>query len=134
MKSRKEIRNRWAIILAGGEGRRLSELSCRIAGEKTPKQYCQIVGGQSLIEQTGQRVELTIRKDQIFYALTRSHERYYIPLLAGMSPANLVIQPMNRDTAPAVLYSLMRIGLVDPNAQVALFPCDHYVSNNDLFM
>jgi len=29
---------------------------------------------------------------------------------------------------------LMRIGLVDPNAQVALFPCDHYVSNNDLFM
>jgi len=53
----------------------LSELSCRIAGEKTPKQYCQIVGGQSLIEQTGQRVELTIRKDQMFYALTRSHER-----------------------------------------------------------
>jgi mannose-1-phosphate guanylyltransferase len=134
VQSKRETQSRWAIILAGGEGKRLSDQSCRIAGEKTPKQYCQIVGEQSLIEQTRRRVELAIRTDRIFYALSESHERYYRRLLPDMLPARLVVQPLNRGTGPAVLYSLMRLCLVEPNAHVALFPCDHYVSDDSLFM
>ncbi|MGB8412422.1 MAG: sugar phosphate nucleotidyltransferase [Candidatus Binatus sp.] len=134
METRKRKQNSWAIVLAGGEGTRLADLSCRIAGEKTPKQFCRIMDDQSLIEQTRQRVELAIPKDRIFYALSRSHERYYIPLLFDVLLARLVVQPVNRGTAPAILYSLMRLGLVDPNAHVALFPCDHYVSDDRLFM
>jgi len=134
MQSRNAAHNRWAVILAGGDGKRLSDMSCRIAGRKTPKQYCQIVGDQSLIEQTRRRVELAIAKDQIFYALSRRHERCYLPLLPDVSPARRVVQPVNRGTAPAVLYSLMRLRLVDPDAHVALFPCDHYVSDDSLFM
>ena len=134
METRERKQNRWAIILAGGEGTRLADLSCRIAGEKTPKQFCRIIDDQSLIEQTRQRVELAIPKDRIFYTLNRSHERYYVPLLFDVLLARLVVQPVNRGTAPAILYALMRLGLADPNAHVALFPCDHYVSDDRLFM
>jgi mannose-1-phosphate guanylyltransferase len=134
VETRKGIHNRWAIILAGGEGTRLADLSCRIAGEKTPKQFCRIVDEQSLIERTRQRVELAIPKDRIFYTLSRSHERYYVPSLFDVLLARLVVQPANRGTAPAILYALMRLGLVDLNARVALFPCDHYVSDDYLFM
>jgi len=128
VETRERKQNRWAIILAGGEGTRLADLSCRIAGEKTPKQFCRIIDDQSLIEQTRQRVELAIPKDRIFYTLNRSHERYYVPLLFDVLLARLVVQPVNRGTAPAILYALMRLGLADPNAHVALFPCDHYMS------
>jgi len=134
VKTRKRTQNWSAIILAGGEGSRLADLSCRIAGKKTPKQFCQIIDDQSLIEQTRRRVELAIQKDRIFYALNRSHERYYIPLLSDVLPARLVVQPLNRGTTPAILYSLMRLGAVDPTAHVALFPCDHYVSDDSLLM
>ena len=132
--TRKQKQNCWAIVLAGGEGTRLADLSCRIAGEKTPKQFCRIMDDQSLIEQTRRRVELAIPQDRIFYTLSRSHERYYVPLLFDVLLARLVVQPVNRGTAPAILYALMRLGLVDPNAHVALFPCDHYVSDDRLFM
>jgi len=134
METSKRKQNCWAIILAGGEGTRLADLSLRIAGAKTPKQFCRIMDDQSLIEQTRKRVELVIPKDQIFYTLSRSHERYYVPSLFDVLLARLVVQPANRGTAPAILYALMRLGLADPNAHVALFPCDHYVSDDRLFM
>lgn len=134
METRKRKQNCWAIILAGGEGTRLADLNRGIGGEKTPKQFCRIMDDQSLIEQTRQRVEIAIPKDRILCTLSRSHERYYVPLLFDVLLARLVVQPVNRGTAPAIFYALMRLGLVDPNAHVALFPCDHYVSNDRLFM
>jgi mannose-1-phosphate guanylyltransferase len=45
-----------------------------------------------------------------------------------------VVQPCNRGTAPAILYSLLRISAVDSKAFVALFPSDHYISDNKKFM
>ncbi|MGA9724833.1 MAG: sugar phosphate nucleotidyltransferase, partial [Candidatus Binatus sp.] len=134
MEKRKQKKNYWAIILAGGEGRRLADLSSRIAGDQTPQQFYRITDDQSLFEQTRQRVELAIPKDRILYTLDRSDERYYVPLLFDVLLARLVVQPVSRGTAPAILYALMRLGLVDPNAHVALFPCDQYDSDDRLFM
>jgi len=48
--------------------------------------------------------------------------------------SNLVVQPSNRGTAPAILYSLLRVAAVDPHAVVAYLPSDHYVSDNEQFM
>ena len=135
MATKKQIGNRWAIVLAGGEGTPATDLTRSIAEEKAPRQFRRMVDdGQSLIEQTRRRVELAIPKDQIFYTLNRSHERFYVPLLFDALLARLVVQPLNRGTAPAILYALMRLGLVDPNAHVALFPCDRYVSDERLLM
>jgi len=38
----------------------------------------------------------------------------------------------NRGTAPAILYSLMRLRRLDPNGSVAFFPSDHYFSVESL--
>jgi mannose-1-phosphate guanylyltransferase len=134
MATRKQKQNCWAIILAGGERKPAPDLNCSIAGEKTPRQFCRTMDGRSLIEQARRRVEMTIPKDQIFYTLDRRHERFYVPVLFDALLARLVVQPLNRGTAPAILYALMRLGLVDPNAHVALFPCDRSVSDDRLLM
>lgn len=46
----------------------------------------------------------------------------------------MVVQPENLGTSPAILYSLLRIFAADPNSVVAFFPCDHYVSDDRIFM
>lgn len=127
-------RSRWAIILAGGDGRRLSCYTRQLTGQPTPKQFCRLIGSQSLLHQTMERLSLIVDPEHTLTALTRTHERYYVPLVAGICPRQLVIQPANRDTAPAILYCLLRLSLRSPQASVALIPSDHYVSDDQLFM
>ena len=125
---------RAAIVLAGGEGSRLRSLTRRIAGKEIPKQFCPIFGTETLLEQTLRRVAHTVEPRLISIVLTRSHERFYAPILSGVSPRNLVVQPQNRGTAPAILYPLLRFAEVAPRATVAIFPSDHFVGNEREFM
>ena len=134
MQSDNGNQDQWAIILAGGEGRRLSSLTQRIASDGRPKQFCPVLGDSSLIEQTRSRVSLSVAHDQVLAVVTRAHERYYRPLLGDIRQRNLVIQPDNRGTAAAILYSLLRLSKLAPNAYVALFPSDHFVSDDRYFM
>ena len=46
----------WAVLLAGGDGTRLRDLTQRIAGDQRPKQFCELFGGQSLLTQTRVRL------------------------------------------------------------------------------
>jgi mannose-1-phosphate guanylyltransferase len=126
--------NRCALILAGGDGTRLSEVTRRIAGNATPKQFCPVIGSTSLVEQTRLRVSLAVRSDRIFAAVTRAHERHYRELLKQILPENLVIQPEKRGTAPAILYALLRLSKAVAHAWVAVFPSDHFVSDDREFM
>lgn len=125
---------RTAIILAGGEGRRLRSLTRRIEGEEVPKQFCRLMGPKTLLEQTLERVSDAIPSNRVMTVVTCSHRRFYAPLLAG-KPRHLVVeQPMGRGTAPAILYALMRIAGRTPSSVVALFPSDHHISDDTLFM
>jgi mannose-1-phosphate guanylyltransferase len=45
----------------------------------------------------------------------------------------MVIQPYNQGTAPAILYSLLRIREMDPEGIIAFFPSDHHFSDDEAF-
>jgi mannose-1-phosphate guanylyltransferase len=126
--------NEWAVILAGGDGTRLKSLTRKIAGDERPKQFCSVLGATTLLEETQRRAALEFSRERTVYVVNRVHESYYGPVLARESSANLVIQPRNAGTAPAILYSLLRIASTDPEAIVAVFPSDHYISDNKKFM
>lgn len=127
--------NRWAVILAGGDGTRLRSLTRAIAGDDRPKQFCEILGKQTLLDQTRRRVGLSVKPEQTLMVVTETHKEFYTPLVSDVAAANLVVQPNNASgTTPAIVYSLMRLAKHDPNAIVAFFPSDHYFANDATFM
>lgn len=125
---------RGAIILAGGEGSRLRELTRRISGYPTPKQFCPVIGETSLLEQTRRRVSLAVAQEHTLTVVNRSHERFYQSSLADVDDSRLVVQPEARGTATAIVYALERLVRIAPNASAAIFPSDHYVDNDAAFM
>jgi mannose-1-phosphate guanylyltransferase len=126
--------DRAAIILAGGEGTRLAELTRRVDGVHIPKQFCALLGESSLLEQTRRRVSRSVPPGRIFFALNRHHKRFFSPILAGVPLHNLVVQPRNRGTAPAILYALLRLADSAPRASVLLMPSDHHVNDEAALM
>jgi mannose-1-phosphate guanylyltransferase len=46
------------IILAGGDGARLRAFTRRLAGDERPKQFCRIIVGDTLLDQTRRRARL----------------------------------------------------------------------------
>jgi mannose-1-phosphate guanylyltransferase len=125
---------RWGLILAGGEGVRLRPLTRAITGEKCPKQFCAVLGLETLLERTRRRAALAIPPARTLVALTRRHERFYRPLIAGIPSHCALVQPEDRGTAPAIVYGLQRIATMAPLATVAILPSDHYVSDDAVFM
>lgn len=125
---------RWGIILAGGDGSRLLPLTRLLTGDERPKQFCPIGGNETLLERTNRRVSLSIAAQSTVVVVTETHEPFYRSALGHLSPENLIVQAKNKGTAPAILYSLLRIDKITPNAAAAFFPSDHYLSDDQKFM
>jgi len=128
------MRDRWAVILAGGDGTRLQSMTRAITGDNRPKQFVPVIGGSTLLNQTRRRVALSFEPNRTMIVLTQKHRRFY-ESLAGEIPGNLLLeQPANKGTAPAILYALMRVAARSPKAVVALFPSDHFFADDEEFM
>jgi mannose-1-phosphate guanylyltransferase len=105
-----------------------------ITGDNRPKQFVPIIGGRTLLNQTRRRVALSIKPSRTVIVVTQKHRRFYEPLADEISPRLLLEQPLNKGTAPAILYALLRVATRSPEAVVALFPSDHFFADDEQFM
>jgi len=131
MRTLRDRKRRWGVVLAGGDGVRLRPLTRLICGDDRPKQFCPLYGGMTLLEQARRRAQRCIPAERILFVLNRSHEEFYLPALPDC-PSQRIVQPRNRGTAPAILSSLLAIARKDPDATVAVFPSDHYYSDENV--
>jgi len=124
----------WAVVLAGGEGRRLRPLVQHIHAEARPKQYATLVGSRSLLGGTLDRVRLGIPLARTVVVALKRHRRFVdAERAAGHVPTTLM-QPADRGTAPGVLLPVRCILAREPRATVAVFPSDHFVEPARRFM
>ena len=86
-------RHLWAVLLAGGDGTRLRDLTARIAGDDRPKQFCPIIGAESLLSQTRARLDPLFPGDRQVFVVSRAHETYYSKELADARDSLVLAQP-----------------------------------------
>lgn len=119
----------WAIVLAAGDGTRLSALTKDAHGNSVPKQFCSLNGDASLIEQTLVRAKSVVADERITAVVSPTHARHWKTALKSLPSENIVVQPINRGTAIGILLPALRILARDPNARVLILPSDHHVAD-----
>ena len=124
----------WAVVLAGGEGSRLKPLVRRLFGDERPKQYIPLLGSSSLLRQTLDRTERLVPAERTVVVTQYSHAQYVDRELSDGAAPHVLLQPENRGTGTAILFAAHMIRRRDPEATIAVFPSDHYIREEDIFL
>lgn len=121
------------VILAGGSGTRLWPLSRK----SYPKQFSNLIGDTSLFQQTALRL---VSSEQIDFAapvtMTNADFRFIIAEQlqgVGIDPGAILIEPMGRNTAPAILAACLHAIAEDEEAVLLVCPSDHRIPETDIF-
>ncbi len=119
----------WALVLAAGDGTRLSALTTDEQGITVPKQFCSLDGGASLLENTIRRARAVAPARRTCVVVADHHRRWWDDALSGLPSRNVVVQPQNRGTANGILLPVLDILLRDPAARIVVLPSDHHVGD-----
>jgi mannose-1-phosphate guanylyltransferase len=114
----------WAVVLAAGDGARLSTLTRDSTGVPVPKQFCTLNGGVTLLQQTLSRTGAAARREHTAAIVAQQHERWWQHM-----DERTIVQPMNRGTANGILLAALTIARLDPAARLVFLPSDHYVED-----
>lgn len=124
----------WSIVLAGGEGTRVSSFVQRWLGKQRPKQFCTFVGTRSLLQHTLDRAARLAPVERSVLVVAQTHHQEAMAQLDGRGVGTLLFQPANRDTAAGVFLPLIYIRARDPHATVVVYPSDHFVYPEERFL
>lgn len=116
------------VVLSGGSGTRLWPKS----RQHFPKQLHKLYGDYSLLQQTAKRVA----GDVTPIVVCNNEQRFMVAdQLAEVlrMKADIILEPIARDTAPAVAVAALQAMTRDPEAIIAVFPADHLIKNLEAF-
>ena len=119
----------YALILSGGAGTRLWPLSRK----SRPKQFLEIVGERSLLQDTVDRIAEIIPDQRIFAVAPPEHRALIHEQLPELRADHVVIEPYPRGNAAAIGLAMAALQAFDPEAVVAVLPSDHVVEKRSKF-
>lgn len=120
--------NRYAVILAGGKGERLWPKS-RVA---TPKHLQAIVGERTMIQQTVDRIEGLVPAERVYVVTAKAQRAQVLEQLPELDPANVLGEPVGRNTAPAIALAAAALGKRDPQATMMSLHADAAIGQAEL--
>jgi mannose-1-phosphate guanylyltransferase/mannose-6-phosphate isomerase len=121
----------YPVILSGGAGTRLWPLSRAVM----PKQLLPLVSDKTMLQETALRVGgwpglmeplVVCGNDHRFLVAEQLRE-------IGVTPLGILLEPVGRNTAPAVAAAAHYLKAIDPEAVMLVLPADHVIKDNDAF-
>ncbi len=120
----------YAVILAGGSGRRFWPLS----RDHRPKQLLKLLSEETLLEQALARLDGLVPREHILILTNREQETAVRALLGDKVPAeNILAEPDKRDTAPAIALGIGWVAARDPEATMMVLPADQLIKDRAAF-
>lgn len=119
----------YAVIMAGGSGKRLWPLS----RQKRPKQVLKLLGGQTLLRKCYQRIEGVIEQNNILVLTNADFVETVREDLPELPHDNIVAEPVMRDTASAVGLAATILHKRDADATMAILTADQLMEPIDVF-
>ncbi|HUH83122.1 MAG TPA: mannose-1-phosphate guanylyltransferase/mannose-6-phosphate isomerase [Stellaceae bacterium] len=122
----------YPVILSGGSGTRLWPLS----RAQYPKQLLPLLSERSLLQEAALRVADRQRFAAALVVANDEH-RFIVAeqlRLAGIAPQAVVLEPVGRNTAPAIAVAALLLIAEDPSALMLVLPSDHAVSDVPAFL
>ena len=120
---------RYAVIMAGGSGKRLWPLS----RQGQPKQLLPLFEGRSLLQIAFDRAARTVPADNILVCTGASYADIVMAQLPALEPGNLLGEPVGRDSLNAAAWPAAVLARRDPDAVMALLTADHLIDPPDTF-
>jgi mannose-1-phosphate guanylyltransferase len=115
----------YPVILAGGRGTRFWPLSRK----KRAKQLLALDGKQTMIQQTVARL-LPLAGAKKFWIITNEDLRpAVVKELPKLTKAQVLAEPVGRNTAPAIGLAAFLLLREDPDAVLGMFPSDHVIAD-----
>ena len=118
-----------AVIMAGGTGTRFWPASRNDA----PKQLLQLVGKQTMLRQTVDRLGNLAPKDRRLIVTNKRLVETIREQLPELPATSIVGEPCKRDTAPCIGLAALLVSRGDPDATMAVMPADHVIRPAETF-
>ncbi|MDO8302154.1 MAG: sugar phosphate nucleotidyltransferase [Sedimentisphaerales bacterium] len=119
----------YAVIMAGGEGKRLWPLS----RQSRPKQMLKILDGQTLLNQCFDRLSGMFDRRNILIITNAGYADLVRENLPYLPAGNVIAEPAVRDTAGAIGLAASVLTKYDPDATMAVMTADHIIRPTDIF-
>jgi mannose-1-phosphate guanylyltransferase len=121
--------SRFVIIMAGGRGERFWPLS----REKMPKQLLALLGKKSFLQEAVERVLPLVPAKNIFVITNEAQLPEVRKQLPKIPKANLIAEPVGRDTCAAVTLGAALVGARSTMGVMAVLPADHVIPDAKKF-
>jgi mannose-1-phosphate guanylyltransferase/mannose-6-phosphate isomerase len=121
----------YPIILSGGAGSRLWPLSRLLL----PKQFLPLVSERTLLQETLLRLA-GLAGCCAPVVVSNSEHRFLVAEQLreiGVKPQAQILEPIGRNTAPAVAVAALCVQQIDANALMLVLPADHLIRDVHLF-
>lgn len=117
------------LIMAGGKGTRFWPLST----EEKPKQFLNLIGEDTMIQTTVNRILPIIPMERIFVCTGAMYVDLVKEQLPELPERNIIVEPEGRNTAPCIALSAMVIKRYYKDSNMVVLPSDHLIRNEDKF-
>ena len=114
-----------AVILAGGRGTRFWPRS-RL---HTPKQLLNIVGRETMLEQTVERLLPLFSYAKLWVVTNAEQARGVLRIAPRLRAAQVLAEPVGRNTAAAIGLAAIHLGHEHGDAVMAVLPADHFIAD-----
>ncbi|SET74581.1 mannose-1-phosphate guanylyltransferase [Stigmatella erecta] len=115
----------YPVIMAGGSGTRFWPLS----RQARPKQFLPLASKLPLITDTTARLKGLASLKDTFIVCGPLHAKTAAKLVKGLPPKNLLVEPVARNTAPAIALATVQVAARDPEGILLVLPSDHHVAD-----